>query len=77
MKLLGVDVGTGGSRAVAVDEAGRVIDSATVEHEPFVNYRANRSSGTSRMTFFGAIERDGIAEPFAFLHRDLDEEEQV
>ena len=35
MKLLGIDVGTGGSRAVLCDEAGRVAASATVEHAPF------------------------------------------
>jgi xylulokinase len=37
MKLLGIDVGTGGSRAILVDEAGRVAQSATVEHEPFAS----------------------------------------
>lgn len=37
MKLLGIDVGTGGSRAILLDEAGRVAGSATVEHEPFAS----------------------------------------
>ena len=37
MKLLGIDVGTGGSRALLVDEVGRVVASATVEHEPFAS----------------------------------------
>src|ERR1044071_517154 len=37
MKLLGIDVGTGGSRALVVDEGGRVVASATVEHEPFAS----------------------------------------
>jgi xylulokinase len=37
MKFLGIDVGTGGSRAVVIDEAGRVIDSATIEHVPFAS----------------------------------------
>jgi xylulokinase len=37
MKLLGIDVGTGGSRALLVDERGRVVASATVEHEPFAS----------------------------------------
>jgi xylulokinase len=37
MKQLGIDVGTGGSRAILVDEAGRVVESATVEHEPFAS----------------------------------------
>jgi len=35
MKLLGIDVGTGGSRAVVIDEVGRVVTSATIEHAPF------------------------------------------
>ena len=37
MKLLGIDVGTGGSRALVVDESGRVVASATVEHAPFAS----------------------------------------
>ncbi|HLM58697.1 MAG TPA: xylulokinase [Pyrinomonadaceae bacterium] len=40
MNFLGIDVGTGGSRAVVVDEGGRVVSSATVEHEPFASPRA-------------------------------------
>lgn len=35
MKFLGIDVGTGGSRAVLIDEEGRIISSETVEHIPF------------------------------------------
>ncbi|GAC1446400.1 MAG: xylulokinase [Pyrinomonadaceae bacterium] len=37
MKLLGIDVGTGGTRAVVVDEQGRVVASATDEHAPFAS----------------------------------------
>jgi len=37
MLLLGIDVGTGGSRAVLIDENGRIVTSATVEHEPFTS----------------------------------------
>lgn len=33
--VLGVDVGTGGTRALVIDEAGRVVNSATEEHAPF------------------------------------------
>jgi xylulokinase len=33
-KLLGIDIGTGGTRAVLIDETGRVIGSATAEHQP-------------------------------------------
>ena len=37
MLLLGIDVGTGGSRAVAIDQSGRIVSSATVPHEPFAS----------------------------------------
>lgn len=37
MKFLGLDIGTGGSRAVVIDAAGQVIASATVEHEAFAS----------------------------------------
>ena len=35
--LLGIDVGTGGTRALILDEKGRVISSATEDHRPFVS----------------------------------------
>lgn len=35
MKFLGIDVGTGGSRAVLIDETGEISASETVEHIPF------------------------------------------
>jgi xylulokinase len=37
MKLIGIDVGTGGTRAIVIDERGRVLGSATAEHEPFAS----------------------------------------
>jgi xylulokinase len=37
MKFLGIDVGTGGSRAVLIDTDGSVIASTTVEHAPFAS----------------------------------------
>ncbi len=37
MHLIGIDVGTGGSRAVLIDAAGKIAAAATVEHEPFVS----------------------------------------
>jgi xylulokinase len=37
MKFLGIDVGTGGSRAVLIEESGQIVASATVEHEPFAS----------------------------------------
>ena len=39
--VLGVDVGTGGTRAVLVDRKGQIASSATSEHEPF----ASRKTG--------------------------------
>ena len=35
--VLGVDVGTGGTRAVILDQNGRLLASATEEHEPFAS----------------------------------------
>jgi xylulokinase len=37
MNFLGIDVGTGGSRAVLIDAAGKIIASETVEHAPFTS----------------------------------------
>ena len=37
MNLLGIDVGTGGTRAVVVDETGSVVAAATAEHAPFAS----------------------------------------
>jgi xylulokinase len=37
MRLLGIDVGTGGTRAVVVDEAGAVVASSTAEHAAFAS----------------------------------------
>ncbi len=37
MNFLGIDVGTGGTRAVLVDTTGRVATAATVEHVPFAS----------------------------------------
>jgi xylulokinase len=37
MHVLGVDVGTGGTRAVIVGEHGGILASATEEHEPFAS----------------------------------------
>src|SRR5579872_5352907 len=35
--LLGIDVGTGGSRAVLTDQNGEIVASATCEHVPFAS----------------------------------------
>jgi xylulokinase len=37
MYLLGIDVGTGGTRALIVDDTGKVIASATEDHHPFAS----------------------------------------
>jgi len=37
MYCLGIDVGTGGSRAVLIDSAGQIVASETIEHVPFAS----------------------------------------
>jgi xylulokinase len=37
MYFLGIDVGTGGTRALVIDEGGRVVASATEEHHAFAS----------------------------------------
>ncbi|HEV3037536.1 MAG TPA: xylulokinase [Candidatus Angelobacter sp.] len=37
MKVLGIDVGTGGTRVVLVDELGQVVSSATADHAPILS----------------------------------------
>ena len=37
MYLLGIDVGTGGTRALVIDEAGQVVSTATEDHRPFAS----------------------------------------
>jgi xylulokinase len=37
MKFLGIDIGTSGSRAVVIDENGKVVVSATATHEDFAS----------------------------------------
>ena len=39
MKFLGIDIGTGGSRATLIDENGKVAALATVEHDTFASPR--------------------------------------
>src|SRR5580693_6772700 len=40
MKLLGIDIGTGGTRAVLLDRDGRLLSSATAAHLPFASPHA-------------------------------------
>ncbi len=35
--VLGIDIGTGGTRALIMDEKGKILASATEEHEPFAS----------------------------------------
>jgi len=35
LRLLGLDIGTGGTRAIVIDEAARVVASASAEHPSF------------------------------------------
>ncbi len=37
MAFLGIDIGTGGSRAIVIDERGSVLASETVDHAPFAS----------------------------------------
>src|SRR5438477_8710549 len=37
MNFLGIDVGTTGTRAIAVDERGKVVATANAEHAPFAS----------------------------------------
>ena len=37
MALLGIDVGTGGTRALIIDEQGRLLGAATAEHVAFAS----------------------------------------
>ncbi|HEX8501675.1 MAG TPA: xylulokinase [Pyrinomonadaceae bacterium] len=48
MKLLGIDVGTGGSRALVIDGRGRVVASATAEHAPFASPRTGWAEQDAR-----------------------------
>src|SRR5260370_36280554 len=35
--VLGIDIGTGGTRALIMDEKGKIVAAATEEHEPFAS----------------------------------------
>src|SRR5271157_416244 len=37
INVLGIDVGTGGTRAIVVNEAGRIVGAGTEEHVPFAS----------------------------------------
>ena len=48
MSLLGIDVGTGGTRALVIDEAGGIVASATVEHTAFASPQTNWAEQDAR-----------------------------
>jgi len=56
MKLLGIDVGTGGTRAVVVDEKGSVVASATADHAPFASPRTGWAEQDPRDWWRAAIK---------------------
>ena len=65
MKLLGIDVGTGGTRAVVVDEAGRVVASANAEHAPFASPETGWAEQDARDWWRAAAEavRAALSQP--------------
>ncbi|HEX8072321.1 MAG TPA: xylulokinase [Pyrinomonadaceae bacterium] len=67
MNFLGIDVGTGGSRAVVIDDAGRVVAAATVEHAPFASPQAGWAEqdardwwGASAASVRAVLAADGV-----------------
>ena len=65
MKLIGIDVGTGGTRAVAVDEKGKVVASATAEHPAFASPRTGWAEQDPRDWWRATVEavRGVLAQP--------------
>ncbi len=65
MELLGIDVGTGGTRAVVVDERGSVIGSATAEHAPFASPQTGWAEQDPRDWWRATAEavREVLAQP--------------
>ncbi|HEV2765954.1 MAG TPA: xylulokinase [Pyrinomonadaceae bacterium] len=68
MHFLGIDVGTGGSRALLIDVRGRIVASATVEHEPFASPRAGWAEQraedwwrASAAAVRAVLSRDGVS----------------
>jgi len=65
MNLLGIDVGTGGTRAVVVDETGSVVAAATAEHAPFASPQTGWAEQDPRDWWRAAAEavRSVLAQP--------------
>jgi xylulokinase len=67
MTLLGIDVGTGGTRAVIIDEHGRLLGAATADHVPFASPQPGWSEQDPRdwwqaasQAVRGALARAGL-----------------
>ena len=64
--LLGIDVGTGGTRALVIDDRGTIVASATSEHAPFASphtgWAEQEPSDWWRATreAVGAVLRQGV-----------------
>jgi xylulokinase len=63
MYLLGIDVGTGGTRALVIDENGHVVSSTTEEHEPFASPKIGWAEQNPENWWFacGAAVRKALA----------------
>jgi xylulokinase len=63
--LLGIDVGTGGTRALVVDERGKIVASATHEHVPFASPQTGWAEQDPRDWWHAAIQavRAVLAQP--------------
>lgn len=67
MSVLGIDIGTGGTRAVVVDVAGRILASATVEHRAFASPHTGWAEQDARDWWRATCEavRAALAQGFA------------
>lgn len=68
MTLVGIDVGTGGTRAVIIDEQGRLLGAATADHVPFASPQPGWSEQDPRdwwqaasQAVRGALARAGLS----------------
>ncbi|MBZ5663445.1 MAG: hypothetical protein LAO30_02475 [Acidobacteriia bacterium] len=59
IKFLGIDVGTGGTRALITDERGKVVASGAEEHTPF----ASPQLGWAEQIRRGAPARNYLVRP--------------
>src|SRR5712664_1346582 len=71
MEPLGIDVGTGGTRAVVVDERGSVVASATAEHAPFASLKTGWAEQDPRDWWRATAEAVGevLAQPGVSVDR--------